>query len=344
MGQQGEARDLTLTNRHVVFVASPDVADAVAQAVRLGFGVVSLGLAVALRSLAATPPGRSGRGPRLPVSDAADVVVGTAWWAARLSGRVATAGTRVAAPVVSVVLRPPGVPRTLQLGHGADLMVARWRRDRPETVRSLGDWSAGAFTSSLDGVLGHVDLERALSAVLNAVDLDRVVADVVRRLAIDVLVGLVLERMDVDKVVATALDRVDLTELVLQRVDLERVVTNVLERVDLTSVAVEEIDLGRLVTEALQQVDLTEIVMEQVDLIGVAEYVVAGIDLPEIIRASTGSVASEAVRGLRMQGVDADLAVARIVDRVLFRGSRRRALDEPAADEPRTSGGSGEQT
>ena len=320
MGQQREARDLTLTNRHVVVVASPDVADAVAQAVRLGFGIVSLGLAVALRSLAATPPGRSGRGPRLPVSDVADVVVGTAWWAARVSGRVATAGTRVAAPVVSVVLRPPGVPRNLQPAHGADLMVQRWRRDRPETIRSLGDWSAGAIASSLDGVLRSVDLERCLAAVLDSVDLDRVMADVVRRLDIDALVDLVLERMDVDKVVATALDQVDLT-----------------------SVAVEEIDLGRLVTEALKQVDLTEVVMEQVDLIGVAEYVVAGIDLPEIIRASTGSVASEAVRGLRMQGVDADLAVARIVDRVLFRRGNRRVLDEPAAEETEAGVGSGEQ-
>ena len=63
--------------------------------------------------------------------------------------------------------------------------------------------------------------------------------------------------------------------------------------------------------------------MEQVDLVGVAEYVVAEIDLPEIIRASTGSVASEAVRGLRMQGVDADQAVARVVDRMLFRRGRR---------------------
>jgi hypothetical protein len=320
VGQPSEAHDLTLTNRQVVVVASPDVADAVAQAVRLGFGIVSLGLAVALRSLAATPPGRSGRGPRLPVSDVADVVVGTAWWAARLSGRVATAGTRVAAPVVTVVLRPPGIPRNLQLAHGADLIVQRWRRDRPETIRSLGDWSSGALTSSLDGALRHVDLERWLGAVLDSVDLDRVVADVVRRLDIDALVDLVLERMDVDKVVATALDRVDLT-----------------------SVAMEEIDLGRLVTEALQQVDLTEIVMEQVDLIGAAEYVVAGIDLPEIIRASTGSVASEAVRGLRMQGVDADLAVARIVDRVLFRRGHRRVLDETAVEETETGVGSREQ-
>ena len=59
--------------------------------------------------------------------------------------------------------------------------------------------------------------------------------------------------------------------------------------------------------------------------VAVAEYVVAEIDLPEIIRASTGSVASETVRGLRMQGVGADQAVTRVVDRVLFRRAERRS-------------------
>ena len=71
--------------------------------------------------------------------------------------------------------------------------------------------------------------------------------------------------------------------------------------------------------------DLTQIVMQQVDLVGVAEYVVDAIDLPEIIRDSTGSVASEAVVGLRMQAVDADVVVGRVVDRMLRRGRQRRA-------------------
>ena len=94
---------------------------------------------------------------------------------------------------------------------------------------------------------------------------------------------------------------------------------------DLTSVVVDQVDLGGVVSAALQQVDLTQIVMQQVDLLGVAEYVVDGIDLPEIIRDSTGSVASEAVVGLRMQGVDADVAVGRVVDRILRRSRPRRA-------------------
>ena len=114
----------------------------------------------------------------------------------------------------------------------------------------------------------------------------------VRRLDVDAAVALVLARLDLAAVVSTALDQVDLNQLVLDRVD-----------------------LGRVIDAALQQVDLTKVVMEQVDLVTVAEYVVAEIDLPEIIRASTGSMASETVRGLRMQGVGADQAVTRAVDR-----------------------------
>jgi hypothetical protein len=74
--------------------------------------------------------------------------------------------------------------------------------------------------------------------------------------------------------------------------------------------------------------------------VGVAEYVVDEIDLPEIIRDSTGSVASETVRTVRMQGVDADRTVARIVDRIMLRRRQRRTdapgapLSEAATDAP----------
>ena len=52
--------------------------------------------------------------------------------------------------------------------------------------------------------------------------------------------------------------------------------------------------------------------------------IVDGIDLPGIIRDSTGSLASEAVQGVRVQGQHADDAVGQLVGRV-FR--RRAALD-----------------
>ena len=62
--------------------------------------------------------------------------------------------------------------------------------------------------------------------------------------------------------------------------------------------------------------------MSHLDLIGTAQRVVDGIDLPGIIRESTGSLATEAVTGVRVQGQAADDAVSHLVSRVL----RRKAL------------------
>jgi len=332
--------------------ASVDVADAVVQGVRAGFGILSLAVGVALRTLGdsrETVPRQPGL--RMPVSEVADLVVGTAWGAARLTGRVAATGARIAAPAIGFALRPPLVPRRLQPAYRAQLMVERWQRDRPETLRTLGRWSSTALPGAVDAVLDQVDVEQVAAVVLDRVNLDVLVEDVVQRLDVtavtlavlrgldltkiastaieqtdlDSAVSEVLGRLDFDKVAARLLDQLDLTQLVLDHVDLQRVVTGALEHLDLTSIVVDRVDLGDVVSVALQHVDLTQIVMQQVDLLGVAEYVIDGIDLPEIIRDSTGSVASEAVVGLRMQGVDADVAVGRIVDRILGRRRQRRS-------------------
>ena len=55
------------------------------------------------------------------------------------------------------------------------------------------------------------------------------------------------------------------------------------------------------------------------DLVGLTNEVIAEVDLPEIIRESTGSVASETLRGVRMQSISGDDAVTRIVDRFRLR-------------------------
>ncbi|MEP7194843.1 MAG: hypothetical protein ABI903_18550 [Actinomycetota bacterium] len=332
--------------------ASVELGEAVVQGVRAGFGILSLAIGVALRTLGEsqeTVPRQPGL--RMPVAEAADLVVGTAWGAAQLTGRVAATGARIAAPAISFALRPPLVPRWLQPAHGAQLMVERWQRDRPETLRTLGRWSSAALPGAVDAALDQVDVEQVAAVVLDRVNLDVLVADILRRLDVTavtlaVLQGLdltkiattaiestdldravneALGRLDVDDVAARLLDQLDLTKLVLDRVDLERVVAGALDGLDLTSIVVDQVDLGGVVSAALQHVDLTQIVMQQVDLLGVAEYVIDGVDLPEIIRDSTGSVASEAVVGLRMQGVDADIAVGRIVDRILGRRRQRRS-------------------
>lgn len=56
-------------------------------------------------------------------------------------------------------------------------------------------------------------------------------------------------------------------------------------------------------------------VLDQLDLAGMARDIARDIDLPEIIRVSSGSVASEAVRDVRVGAIHADDAVSHWVGR-----------------------------
>lgn len=180
--------------------------------------------------------------------------------------------------------------------------------------------------------------------VLRAVDvtLDMLIGDVVRRVDVDAVAA----RLDV----LALLDRLDLTDLVLNRVDLRRLAQEVLARLDGESlaevVALVDVDTvaarldvdavaQRLDVEAvLDRIDLTTLVIERVDLgavvdaalarvdlVAIAEQVIEGVDLPELIRESTGSMASDTVRGVRMRGIEADQTISKAMDRLL---SRRR--------------------
>jgi hypothetical protein len=136
----------------------------------------------------------------------------------------------------------------------------------------------------------------------------------------------------VPPVVDAALAPVDLTNLVVRRVDLEAVVLRALDQIDLTRVVIDQVDLERVVTAALDEMDLNAVVRDRVDLVGIAQEVIDAIDLPEIIRDSTGSVASETVRSIRMQSIDADQGVSRLVDKVI---AWRRGRDTESPGTPR---------
>jgi hypothetical protein len=177
-------------------------------------------------------------------------------------------------------------------------------------------------TQAIAEVVKRVDVEPVLDGldltqiVLTRVDLDAVVRSVlvqideeeVASLAAKVDVNAVAKRLDVDVV----LDEMDLTQIVLQRVDLMQVVDAVLDRMDLTDLVLKRVDLVKVV----------DAVLDQMDLIALANEIIDGVDLPEIIRESTGSMASETVQGVRMQGIGADQAVGRAVDRLLLRHAR----------------------
>jgi hypothetical protein len=137
-------------------------------------------------------------------------------------------------------------------------------------------------------------------AVRRYVDLDKLVATVD--------LDAVAERIDVEAVVA----RVDL-DAIAARIDIEAV----MDRIDLTQTVLERVDLKAVVDHVLTQMDLAALVEEVLD----------EIDLPDIIRDSTGTMASDTVRSVRLQGVNADEAITRGVARLLMRRARPAAPD-----------------
>jgi hypothetical protein len=85
-------------------------------------------------------------------------------------------------------------------------------------------------------------------------------------------------------------------------------VAQVLQRLDLTKIVEEYVDVEEIV--------------EGLDLVAITNQIMAEIDLPEIIRQSTGSVASETLRGVRMQAITADDAVSKLGERFRLRRAR----------------------
>ncbi|MCU1671152.1 MAG: uncharacterized protein JWP40_4079 [Blastococcus sp.] len=236
-------------------------------------------------------------------------------------------------PVVRVLARPASAA-VRALAMAADELVPDVTRavlsrlDIPSLVRDFVPLDRLAALLDVDAVVARVDID----AVIDRVDLDAIAARldldaVAARLNLDVLVdkvdvARVVDRVDLDAIVA----RVDL-DAVVDRVDLDRAVN----RVDLDAV-VDRVDLDR----AVDRVDVDRVIA-RTDVAGLARYVVEEIDLPGLLRVSTGSVTAEMVRGVRDEGVDADRAVERVVDRLLHRSARRTATglaDRPPGGTP----------
>jgi hypothetical protein len=95
----------------------------------------------------------------------------------------------------------------------------------------------------------------------------------------------------------------------------------VLDRIDLTRLVIERVDVNRIIEE---RVDIDGVI-ERADLAGMARDVIQQLDLPEIVRDSSGTMAAETVESLRLRGMDADLFLSKLVDRVLHRTKAREA-------------------
>ncbi len=252
-----------------------------------------------------------------------DVALGTVLAGSRLALRTGRSLARGLSPVVRVVLDPPLVPRRLRLRPRLDEWGRLWQRERTTIVATSVGSGAQVTQRTVDTVLPLVDLTPVVEAVLGRLDLDSVVTGAI-------------DRLDLAAVVASAVDEIDITSLVVEQVDLGGVVTVALDQVDLTEIVLARVDLHRVVVAALDTLDLTTLVQQRVDLATIAEDVVEDIDLPEIIRASTGGIATEGVRAVRLQSIEADEAVSRLADRLLLRIRRRNVETDVVleAEEP----------
>jgi hypothetical protein len=97
----------------------------------------------------------------------------------------------------------------------------------------------------------------------------------------------------------------------------------VLDAVDLTALVQEHVDINELGREVdidavVARIDLEAIIV-RLDLAGLARKTIDEVDLPQIMWESSGTLASETVRGVRAECTRADNAVDRLVDRVLRR-------------------------
>jgi hypothetical protein len=258
-----------------------------------------------------------------PAAEAVDAALGAVSLVAAVARPVVAAGVRLPRAVLTRLPVPPFARALAQRSlQAVGSQGAASRSAATEQLRHLADalvpLVVEAVLARLDVaglVREHVDLDRIaagldVDAVMDRVDLDEIAA----RLDLDAIV----DRVDLDR----AVDRVDLDRAV-DRVDLDSVV----DRADLDRI-VDRVDLDR----AAGRLDLDSII-ERIDVLGLARYVVEGIDLADLIRASTASVTSEVVRGVRGQGADADEAVERIIDRILRRHrARSTAVPGPAGD------------
>ena len=262
-------------------------------------------------------PGQ-GASSKRTVPVAVDAALGAVAIATSAAVSVMRGVARVAAPVGRVVMHPPMLNERLHPARVVEALADRGNEARTSTDGDLNRIIAAVVPPVVDQVLNSLDLT---ALVQERVDIDTLVsavdiAAIVDRLDIDAIV----RQVDIDAIVrqvdiAAIVDRVDI-DAIAKRIDLDAIV----ERIDIDAI-VNRIDLDAIV--------------DRMDIVGLAEEIVNGIDLPEIIRESTGTMASEVVRDARMQSIGADVAIARLVDRVIRR-RRARRTDAPGEPESRT--------
>ena len=307
----------------------------------------------------AEPDQETSSKPTVPV--AVDAALGVAVLTTRAALSVMRGFARLTAPLGRVVMHPPILNERLHPARVVEVLADRGHVARRSSSDDLDRIIAAVVPPVVDEVLDSLDLtelvlERVdIDALVSTVDIEAIVdgvdiAAIVEKIDIDAIasgidldaivdkidVDAIVRRVDVDAIVSQVdidaiasridvdaiVDKIDV-DAIVRRVDLDAIVSQVdidaiAKRIDVDAI-VEKLDIDAIV----DRVDIDAIV-RRLDLVSLAEEIVNGIDLPEIIRESTGSMASDVVRDVRMQSIDADVAIARIVDRLIRRRRARR--------------------
>jgi hypothetical protein len=244
-----------------------------------------------------------------------DAAVGACSLALGTATAVACGMRALLAPVAHAVLNPPApLPPQLHPRHWLGSLGRRGAEARASSRQGIAQLLDALVPVVLEELLRRTDLTDTvvrhvnLTEVVAAVDLDAAAA----RLDVNAIAG----RLDLDAVAG----RLDV-DAVARRIDIDAV----LDRLDLTAVVLTRVDLDALIHAVLERLDLPRL----------AEEVIDAVDLPEIIRESTGSMASDTIRGVRMQGIAADEAVRRVRGRLLLRRNRG-STGMPDPDIPQT--------
>lgn len=273
------------------------VAGLIEQGMRVGAGMFSAGATAFADALRATMPQRPSDGD--DQDDPAATLAGAGLGAAVMAAEAAATASREAAdalaPLVSWIVNPPFAKDATDIAAGATrLLDGQWKAAQAEASDAASAFLSLLIPEITDALFEQIDLT---ALVRERVDINAIVEDVD--------LDRIMERVNVDEIVG----RVDVQE-VIAKVDLDEVVDGV--------------DVVRII----DRVDLDAIVA-RLDLGAIAQEVIDEVDLPKIVRDSSGAMAGEGVQTVRVQGMNADRFVSKVIDKVLRREARDLATPEP---------------
>ena len=316
----------------------PPLEQLVEQSVKIAIGLTTLASEVLAEAIARTlgrepfaegeVPGDESARPASGMPLVAGAMLGVGLEAGRWGARAATTMYRSAELFLSLATSPMFVREPLrEAGSRLGALDARWREQRPRDEEAAAAFLRLLIPQVVDAALDQVDLNELVATrveidrIIEQLDLDRVIDRIdldaiVNRLDIDHIleridVGAIVERVPVDEIVS----RLDI-DAIVGRVDLDQLVS----RVDVQSVA-DSLDLQALV--------------RRLDLTAIANEVIEEVNLTQIIQEAIGSMTTETVGGIRVQSMNADRAISRLVERLLRRSPDDADTSGTEADEPR---------